>query len=188
MTEFIDLPDGWDEVIYEVGPSRGTGPYVEEFDAVWASEDEEILVLCRHTVDPDGTVTYPMTVEQMVEAGGYRTEIQTHSRIADNRKEAEELAVDFMDEVADGEHRYHVMDIDEVPEKSVVRFFTICDSSVPGDVTADEVIEIVTNDEFEDVDEDEVPDEIYDEVDPEQMIQVDIFPRHMDQIETVDEQ
>jgi len=180
--EFTELPDRWHEMEYETGPSRGDGPYLEELTATWVSEDEHIIVQATQSVDANGTVTYPVTVEQHVEEDGLATKVQTHARIAEDRKGCEELAVEFMSEVNEGQHKLRVLGV-QVPEQNdFVQFYTISDSQVPGDMTASQLIGSVRSDKYED-DIDELPEEIEREMADDEMIQVDVFPRHKSDVD-----
>jgi len=186
MGQFTELPDGWTELKYDTGPKRGDGPYTEEFEATWASEDDEIVVLSRHSVDADGTVTYPITVEQRIEKDGLGAEIQTHARVAEDRQNAEKLAVKFMEEVNSGQHKLRVMGVEVPDEMDFIQFYTISDSEIPGEMTAEQLIDLIDS-EQEPNDISDLPDEVSREVAEDQMIQVDVFPRHKSEVEGFDD-
>lgn len=185
MVQFTELPDGWSEFEYETGPRRGDGPYTEELAATWASKDETIMVRAQHTVDANGVVTYPVMVEQQVSEDGLSTILQTHARTAEDRRGAEELAAEFMSEVNEGEHKLRVLGV-QVPDRNdFVQFFTISDSQLPGEMTAEQLVEVVGSDDPDGIHN--LPDEVTDEMDDEQMIQVDVFPRHKSDVEGVND-
>lgn len=186
MVQYQELPDGWRETEYSMGPSRASGPYKEELEAMWVPEDVQIRVSCRHSVDADGKVTYPIMVEQHVEYDGLSAVFQTHSRVADNRKEAEEMAVEFMKEVNDGKHTLRVLGVQVPDDMDFVQFFTISDSELPGELTGDQLIEVIDSDEYGN-DIDDLPDEISRELAGDEMIQVDVFPRHKSEVEGLNE-
>jgi len=181
MVQFEQLPSNWQELGYDTGPRRGSGPYTEEFEATWASEDDQILIHAHHSVDSSGRVTYPVMVEQHIAGDGFKTEIQSHADIADDRKGAEEYAVDFMNDVNAGKHRLRVLGVQEPDENPFIQFFTISDSELPGELTGDQLIEVVKGDEYGS-DIDDLPSEITRELADDQMIQVDVFPRHKDEV------
>lgn len=190
MVQFEELPDGWQELDYETGPKRGSEPYTEEFEATWASDDESVLVHANHSVDADGRVTYPVIVEQHISGGGYKTEVQSHAKVGDDRRDAEALAVRFMEEVDAGLHKLRVLGVQDPTasesfENDFIQFFTISDSELPGSMTGDQLIDVINSEEYGS-DIDELPDEISRELADEQMIQVDIFPRHTDEVTEID--
>lgn len=181
MVQFEQLPDGWKELGYETGPNRGNGRYTEEFEATWASEDDKILVHSHHSVDSDGRVTFPVLVEQHISGNGFKTEIQSHAKIGEDRREAEEFAVAFMDEVDSGLHKLRVMAVQEPEQNEFIQFFTISDSEVPGEMTGDQLVDVINSDDYES-EIDDLPDEISRELASDEMIQVDVFPRHKDEV------
>lgn len=187
MVQFTELPDGWSEVEYDVGPQRGDNPYTEELDAMWVSEDDEIRVSCKQSVDANGEVSYPLMVDQHVSGDGYKTTIQSHGRVASDRKDAEQKAVAFMAEVNSGEHKLRVLGVDMPDEMDFVQFYTLSDSELPEGMTADQLIDVIdSGDEANDIDD--LPDEITREFAKEEMVQVDVFPRHKSEVEQTDEQ
>jgi hypothetical protein len=186
MVQFEQLPDSWKELGYDTGPSRGSGPYTEEFEATWASEDEQVLIHSHHSVDSDGTVTYPVVVEQHLAGDGFKTEIQSHAKIGDDRREAESLAVQFMEEVDQGLHKLRVLGVQEPDQNDFIQFFTLSDSELPGDMTGEQLIHVINSDEYGS-DIDDLPDEISRELANDEMIQVDVFPRHKDKVKRTED-
>lgn len=187
MGQFTELPDGWQEVEYETGPKRGDDPYTEELDATWASNDEEILIHAEQSVDADGRVTYPVVVEQHLRGDGYATEIQSHARVGRDRRDAESLAVEFMEDVNAGLHKLRVLGVQEPAQNSFIQFFTISDSEIPGEMTADQLIEVVNAADDYGNAIDALPDEITREQAEDAMVQVDVYPRHENEVEKIDE-
>jgi hypothetical protein len=159
---------------------------MEELEAMWVPADAEIRVSCRHSVDADGQVTYPIMVEQHVEYDGLGAVFQTHARVADNRKEAEAIAVEFMEEVNNGKHTLRVLGVQVPDDMDFVQFFTISDSELPGELTGDQLIEVIDSNEYEN-DIDDLPDEISRELAGDEMIQVDVFPRHKSEVDGLTE-
>lgn len=126
--QYESLPDGWYEVEYETGPKRGDGPYTQELDAVWASRDDEILLFATQSVSATGEVSYPVSVEQHISKDGLTTEIQSHTKVAEDLQDAEALAVAFMQEVNAGQHKLRVLDVtvpDDVDFVSSTRSLTL---------------------------------------------------------------
>lgn len=186
MVQFTELPDGWREIEYDTGPKRGDAPYTEELEAMWVSEDDKIRMTCRHSVDADGQVTYPVMVEQHVAGNGYKTTIQSHGRVADDRQDAEKKAVEFMEQVNDGEHTLRVLGVEMPDEMDFVQFYTLSDSELPEGMTADQLIDAIeSNEDGNDIDD--LPDEITREFAKEEMVQIDVFPRHESEVEETDE-
>ena len=173
--QFETLPDGWNELEYETGPQYD-GPYTEELTAKWASDDDHIIIYAEQSVDMDGTITYPVIIEQHIEYDGFQTAIQSHARIGSDRREAESYATEFMQEVNDGEHTLRVLGIDVPEDNDFIQFFTMSDSELPGSMTGDQLIELIGTEQYEN-EIDDLPDEVSRELAAEELIQVDVFPR-----------
>lgn len=183
--QFESLPDGWYEVEYETGPKRGDGPYSQELDAVWAAADDEILLFATQSVSATGEVSYPINVEQHISKNGLSTEIQSHTQVADDVRDAEQLAFAFMEEVNAGLHKLRVMDVTVPDEMDFVQFYTISDSELPEGMTGDQIIEIVENTDGRN-EISGLPDKIDEQVADEQFIQVDVFPKHYTEVDGLD--
>jgi hypothetical protein len=176
MAEYASIPDGWQELTYETD---------DQFEAHWVHSDEQIGVGVTQSTDADGTETYPVVVEQHVEHEQLATTIQSHALVAESRPEAERMAAEFMHEVDDGQHVLRVLDVEQWQE--FYQFYCIADSELPGDVTADELIEAVDNEEYDDS-IDDLPNDFDPTGETEQTVTVDVFPRHQAEIETDDTQ
>lgn len=186
MVQFTELPENWKEAQYETGPSRGNGPYMEELDAMWVSEDDHIRVSSRHSIDENGDVKYPIIIEQHVEENGLSTIIQTHARIGDDRQDAEKQAVDFMKQVNDGEHKLRVLAADVPDEMNFVQFYTISDSQLPGEITAEQLVDVI-KDAGDGNEISGLPEEITRDVAEDEMVQIDVFPRHIEDVDGIEE-
>jgi hypothetical protein len=174
MAEHMALPDGWSELTYEAN---------DVFDAVWAHEDEEIMVTATMADDIDG-ITYSVVVEQTIEYENMKTTVESHALVAESQKEAERMAAEFMHEVNDGHHALRVMGVDEW--KEFYQFYCISDSEVPGEMTADELIESIDNEAYDD-DIDDLPDDYDPDEDADHVVTVDVFPRHQTEIEDIND-
>lgn len=172
MASYTSIPDGWTEVSYDPD---------DEYDAVWACENEQVLVRANETEDADETTSIAVVVEQTVEKDGLETDIQSHALVADDQAEAERMACEFMMEVNDGHHVLRVMDVEQW--KEFYQFYCISDSELPGDLTSSELIDAIDNEEYDD-DIDDLPNDFEPGVDAEHTVTVDVFPRHQAEIET----
>lgn len=186
MAEFVTIPENWEEIEYDIGPSRGDGPHMEQFEAMWVSTDDEIRVSSRHSVDANGAVTYPIMVEQRLQKDGLRSVFQTHARVADDRQEAEQMAVSFMETVDAGQHRLRILAVDQPDDSDFVQFYTISDSELPGSMTGEQIVDIIDSEDSAN-DIGDLPDDVTRELAEDEMIQVDIFPRHEDEVHEVNE-
>lgn len=179
MTEFTKLPDGWKEVKYDVGESLSGEDHTEEIDAIWASEDDRIVVMASNSIDEDGTVTFPVVVEQTIDPDDAPvTTVQSHAIVEDNRKMAERMSVEFMHEVNDGLHRLRTMGVEET--EKFYEYYCISDSELPGSMTGDQLIESVDGGSYEDEIED-LPED-FDPGTDTPTIQIDVFPRRKDEV------
>lgn len=183
MPQYVDLPDGWKESNYETGPKRGDEPYTEELDAMWLSPDEACVVDATESVDVNGVVSYPVTVVQHLVGERYAIDIQTHARLADDRKEAEQIAVEFMTAVNNGQHQYRLLGVHEPEDSDFLQFFTISDSELPGKMEARQLIDLLERVENDENNIDGLPDDVPDDL-PD--VQVDIFPRHREEVRVID--
>lgn len=168
------LPDGWEEARYDTNG--------DEYDATWARSDGQVVVSSHSTRDSSGERIYPIVVEQHLhdDETGLSTEVQSHSKTATSVDDAESMATNFMQDVNDGEHILHLMGVEEW--RDFYHFYCISNSEIPGNITADELIEAIDNEEYDDdIDDLEQfgPDEA-----GEQTIQVDVFPRTKAEITT----
>lgn len=176
MAEYMSVPDGWREVTYDVTE--------DDFDANWVYEDAKVMVTATVSQDADGSVTFPVVVEQRIEKDGLETDIQSHALIADTRKEAERMAAEFMHEVNEGHHVLRVMGVEEW--KEFYQFYCVSDSEIPGELTADELIAAIDNEEYDDS-IDDLPNDFEPDLDAEHTVTVDVFPRHKAELETDDD-
>lgn len=184
MSEFAVIPDGWDEVSYDVGESLSNSDHTEEFDAVWASTDEKISLHVQHTRDEDGTIMYPVVVEQTLDHEDEPTvTVQSHARVEHDRKSAERVAVEFMHEVNDGLHRLTPIGVEETDE--FYEYYCLSDSEIPGDISAEQLIDAIDDEQYDD-DIEELP-ENFDPTAGDPAIQIDVFPRHKNEIENDDD-
>lgn len=187
---FETIPsDNWTEIEYETGPKRADGPFTEEFEGKWASNDKHIIIQSRHTVSSDGKVSYPVMVVQEIGDDELSTRITTHARIADDRKGVEEIVVEFMKDVDDGKHEVRTLGVEVPDDNDFVQFYTISNSEVPGDMTADEFVDIIESgkDEYGN-DIGDLSDSIDRETAEDHMIQVDIFPRLKEEVDGFDDE
>jgi len=178
--DFETLPDGWDELTYDTGPDRGSGPYTEELDALWVHESEQVRLTASHSTDATG-LFYSLIVEQICEdpETEITAEIVSHSRVAEDRREVESQAVTFMQEMNDGKHRLRVLDVQIPDDHDFVQWYTICDSELPETLTAAELIEAIDTDGTDhDVSQLEA---VQDELPDDQHIQVDVYPTLKDE-------
>jgi len=180
MVSFEELPRGWFEH-YETGPRRGSGPYTEELDAVWYRDEDQLWIEAEHHVDQNGNVSYIMTVYQKIEANGLATEIETNRRIAKDRRDLEEQAVEFMREIDCGQHTVHAFSAEVPDENPFVQFYTVSDSQIMGSDTADEsVVDTITDESSTMIES--VSNDVVDSVPDEQKVRIDVIPRHRSRV------
>ena len=181
--QFADVPDGWNERGYETGPQRGDGPYTNEFEGTWVDDDDQMVIHAHHSTDSRGDVTYPIFVEQQIGSDeyGFTTIVNSHSRLADDLKECEEAVVEFMEEEQNGKHRLHTLDVVEPEENDFIQFFCLSDSELPEGMTGEQLVEVLDADTETGIND--LPDHISRELASDEMIQVDIFPRHKQNFE-----
>lgn len=166
-----DVPDGWIEKEWIVGDAD----QYDEVSGEWVSDDEEIEITARHEVSEGGHVSYPIIVNQKVGNDEYETWVETHSTSASNAERARDAAIEFMREVNDGQHKIRLLSCETWRE--YVQFYTISDSDLPDDLTADMLIESINSDDFDsDIDMDEADAEDLD-------VTVDIYLRHESEAE-----
>lgn len=170
MADLVEIPEGWSEVKYETS---------DGYRALWACNDEPIAIDVEANVQ-GRDIGYTAVVYQQLEHEGLSTEIQSHARMADNRQEIEELVVEFMHEVNDGQHILRVLDHELWEE--FVQFYCINEDAMPGEITAAELIEGLDNDQF-----DNQIDDVPDDVDPreyaDEIMTIDVFPRHKTEVD-----
>lgn len=180
--QFESMPDGWTEITYEVGPSRGDQPYTEELNATWVSEDEHLYIRTKASVDSTDGVTYPIRVEQELSVEHLSTFVQTDATVGSDRRNAEELVVEFMESIDRSDYDIRAIGASGPNENGFIEFFTIYNSELPGDMTALQLIETIEQDSSpEQIDG--LPDDIEPSLADEELIQIDVFPRYKDTVD-----
>lgn len=190
MSEVISIPDGWTEARYEVGDEvvpdeHDIGEANEEFEARYVSDEYDIAVEISDSINDElgPFAHYVVRAVQTVQADGYRDDIESHSLIADDREEAEQLALLFMQDVNEGEHILFCLEA-EIWE-SFVQFYCIDSSRLPDDITVDDVVEAIESGGYVEGVGDEVPDDDWDPIDDDDSILVDVYPVPEESVATV---
>lgn len=165
--------DGWQVLTDERDPLRVTV----------ASADETVLIMIG---DYDGEGGgYTASVEQHIQCEGYETAIQTQTIVSESLHEFVDEVRTFMSEVNDGRHILHPIGVEQW--KEFYQFYCISDSEVPDEMEAEELVELIQNESEQD---DHDPDiDAIDDIDPtaENVLTVDVFPRHQTEVQEIDE-
>lgn len=177
MPEYAVLPEGWVETKYNTDDA-------DEYSAQWAHEDHEIVVSVERSMDADGSVSFPITVEQRVGMDGIYTIVSSHAKIADSGKEAERMAAEFMRGVRDGQYVLRTMDVRKW--QGNYNFYCISDSEVPEGITADELIDALDEEAYDD-DIEDLPEDFDPQDQADLTVSVDVFLRHESEIESTDD-
>lgn len=175
-----EIPDGWTEEEWTVAEADG----YHEVSGKWVNDDRSVVITTRHSVSEQGHVSYPVTVEQAIESGTYRTSLEVHEDQASNGPRARKKAIEMMQEIEDGRHL--VYPLGHEVWREYVQFYVIHDDEVPGSLTAEDLIEAIDTEQTEDavdVDYDDI-----DESDVDEIVTVDIYPRHTSLVETTDDE
>jgi hypothetical protein len=169
-SEQIAPPD-WNRMQFETDP----------FEAKWKSPDGKVIVSARyeeHGDDPEMQSSYPVVVEQYVESDPYWTTIQTDVDLLASREEALDYASDLMTEIGSDDGRLRVLGHEEWREN--VNFYCINDSELPGDLTADQLIDAVDQEAMAESDSNDDVSQVD--------VQVDVYPRHESVVGRIDDE
>lgn len=168
-----DLPDGWEQVERDVGRRCGPKEDHREYEAAWKSEDHKVVIEASCSQD-DTTPRYPVVADQWITHDGIGTDIQIAAEFTGTFREAEDRAVELMEEINDGQHLHHVLGMQEWREN--YQFYCISNNEIPGDLTADDLIDDLEDEEFDGEDVERMEEEA------DVTVEVSIFPRHQQQI------
>lgn len=181
--QFESVPDGWAEIEYDVGPSRSSAPYTEELSAMWTSNDDHIAIRCRSSVNATGDVSYPIRVQQVLEVETLSTMVQTDATVASDRQDAESKATEFMAEIDRSKYDLRAIAAVGPDENNFIQFFAIYNSELPGEMTGDQLVELIDSGDASGNQIADLPDEIGSELADSEMIQIEVFPRYKDDVD-----
>jgi hypothetical protein len=168
-TPLEELAGGWIEDRYE--------EHDQNLDARWQSTDGNITVTAS-TVESSEALYYNVSVEQYIEHGPYATTIETHNRSVSTIDEATGAAIDFMLDVNEGKHVEHCVST-ELYRDEWVQFYCTNSDTLPGNIEAADIAEMINSDDVENVEFNEgaVPDGA------DKQVNVSIYPRHISVVE-----
>jgi len=181
--QFESVPDGWAEIEYDVGPSRSDEPYTEELSAMWTSDDEHIAIRCRSSVSATGEVSYPIRVQQVLEAGSLSTMVQTDATVASDRQDAESKAREFMASIDRSKYDLRAIAAVGPDENNFIQFFAIYNSELPGDMTGEQLVELIDANDASGNQIADLPDDVDQELADSEMIQIEVFPRYKEDVD-----
>lgn len=189
---YNELPSGWTKNKYDVHRD-GDGDDLQVEEVEWVSNDGDHIVTL--TQDLTSRIQSNLLIEcsQYVSDGEYEAHVRTHTALATSLPEAENLVVEYMNDVLAG--RRCVACLGTERWKEFVQFYVIQDESVPGPLTASQLINAADESDFSSgVDEEYVSDDTsrrdaHEESlqQADSVIEVDVHPRHIDEVSVVDD-
>jgi len=133
------VPESWQELTFGVENGKRS--------AQWAHDTEPVLITADPDTDDNFPGSYNLIVEQLVGDDEYEASVTTHASVLDTWDGVESEAIEIMEMVDSGNHVLRLLKTDTY--RDFVRFFCISDDELPGEVTADELIDALEDNPYE---------------------------------------